>query len=58
MNGGNNIKRKLKIIGVTITAMQEIYHSPLPDQDKCDKIMFLISKLFETLDEKNSNFED
>jgi hypothetical protein len=55
MNGGNNTERKLKIIGETINAMQEIYQSPLSDQDKCDKIIFLISKMYAALNEEEKH---
>jgi hypothetical protein len=48
---GNDVNRKLKIVKETLVAVEEIYSGHLPEQDKCEKIVFLLRTMFECLNE-------
>lgn len=52
---GNDVNRKLKIVKETLVAVEEIYSGHLPEQDKCEKIMFLLRTMFESLSEENES---
>ncbi len=55
MVAGNDENRKLQIVKETLDAAEEIYLGHLSSQDKCEKIVFLLKKMFECLSEGNEN---
>ncbi len=55
MGAENDVERKLRIIKETLEAAEEIYLGHLDDQDKCEKIVFLLRTMFESLAEENES---
>ncbi len=55
MGAENDVERKLRIIKEILNATEEIYLGHLDEQVKCEKIEFLLRKMFESLAEENES---